>query len=125
MPVFFIAMQDSIYEKVKSNIQEVRARKGDCENDRPRAVARERQSKRGWVVEGGGGGGGRERECVCVCVCVFACVCVICDGVGVCDELVCASKSDYVCMCALCVCVWMCVCMRVCVCVCVFVFVLY
>jgi glucosamine--fructose-6-phosphate aminotransferase (isomerizing) len=28
MPVFFIAMQDSIYEKVKSNIQEVRARKG-------------------------------------------------------------------------------------------------
>jgi glucosamine--fructose-6-phosphate aminotransferase (isomerizing) len=28
MPVFFIAMQDSIYEKVKSNIQEVCARKG-------------------------------------------------------------------------------------------------
>ena len=28
MPVFFVAMQDSIYEKVKSNIQEVRARKG-------------------------------------------------------------------------------------------------
>mmetsp|Transcript_9866 Transcript_9866/g.19715 ORF Transcript_9866/g.19715 Transcript_9866/m.19715 type:complete len:648 (-) Transcript_9866:194-2137(-) len=28
MPVVFIAMQDSIYEKVKSNIMEVRARKG-------------------------------------------------------------------------------------------------
>jgi len=28
MPVVFVAMKDSIYDKVKSNIQEVRARKG-------------------------------------------------------------------------------------------------
>mmetsp|Transcript_5929 Transcript_5929/g.19102 ORF Transcript_5929/g.19102 Transcript_5929/m.19102 type:complete len:130 (+) Transcript_5929:2093-2482(+) len=28
MPVIFVAMKDSIYDKVKSNIQEVRARKG-------------------------------------------------------------------------------------------------